>query len=79
MDLQEFDIVVTSVTFFLSFPVLQGDDGEHCPGQSQPQQEGLQHSFVKEHFQAQYKYVCVCDEWQAHRWVDIMLGKVNVK
>lgn len=64
MDLHEFYIVVMSMTFFLFFSVLQGDDGgeevQH-PGQSQPQQDGLQHSFVKEHFQAQYKYVHVSD------------------
>lgn len=71
------------MTFFLFFSVLQGDDGgeevQH-PGQSQPQQDGLQHSFVKEHFQAQYKYVHISDGWRAYHWVDIRWAfKVNVK
>lgn len=82
MDLQEFSIVVMLMTFFFSFSVLQGDDGceeVQYPCQSQPQQDGVQHSFVKEHFQAQYKYVYICDGWQAYRWVDIILAKVNVK
>lgn len=65
MDLHRFYIVVMSMTFYLFFSLLQGDDGGEVevqrPGQSQPQQDGLQHSFVKEHFQAQYKYVNICD------------------
>lgn len=64
MDLQDFFIVVILMTFFFSFSILQGDDrGEEVqyPHRSQPQQDGLQHSFVKEHFQAQYKYVHICD------------------
>lgn len=82
MDLQEYYIVVMFMTFFFSFSVLQGDEGGEevqYPGQSQPQQDGLQHSFVKEHFQAQYKYVCICDGWRVCRWVDIILVKVNVE
>lgn len=74
--------IIMLMPFFFSFSVLQGDDGgeevQH-PGQSQPQQDGLQHSFVKEHFQAQYKYVYICDGWRAYRWVDMILAQVIVK
>lgn len=57
MDLQE----IYSILLFCwwpSFSVLQGNDGSEeiqYSDQSQPEQEGFQHSFVKEHFQAQYK------------------------
>lgn len=49
---------VNSSYLRLAFSVLQAPDvGEEVltPDQSQSQQPGLQHSFVKEHFQAQYK------------------------
>lgn len=64
MDLEAFYIIAILMTYFFFFSVFQGDHGSEevqYPSQSQPQQEDLQHSFVKEHFQAQYKYVYICD------------------